>query len=153
MIELLVVLALSGIIFSMALLVFTIVKQQTLHQEKTHETVWAWSQLQLLLQKDLQQAGQVRRAGAVLTLSGKAWDIEYQFSSSYITRTLQGTTTHTDTFNITTTTWESQWQGVSVTAGLVDHLILESRLFEQPTTLVVHKKYGSHAILNANTND
>lgn len=151
MIELLVVLALSGIIFSMALLVFSIVQAQTKHQVETNATVLEWAQLRLRLQQDMQDAQEVWRAEESLLFTGGAWPIRYRLGAKGILRTMEGEQSHTDTFAVPAIVWESQWQGLPVEQGLVDQLTIESRFFEQPATLMLHKNYGSHTILNANS--
>lgn len=148
MIELLVVLALSGIIFSMALLVFSIVQQQTQHQATTQAAVLEWTQLRLRLQQDVQEARQIWRVGEELLLSGGPWNISYRLGAKTITRTMEET--HVDTFQVSAVAWNTQWQGLPTIDGLVDQLIIESRFFEQSSTLMVQKTYGSHTILNAN---
>lgn len=150
-IELLVVLALSGIIFSMALLVFSIVQTQTNHQAQTHAVVLAWAQLRLRLQQDVQEAQQMWCVEDGVLLSGGPWAVRYRLGAKGILRTMEGTTTHTDTFGVPVIVWESQWQGLPTKQGLVDHLTIRSQFFEQPATLLLHKNYGSHTILNANT--
>lgn len=148
MIELLVVLVLSGIIFSMALLVFSIVQQQTQHQAITQAVVLEWAQLRLRLQQDVQAARQIRRVGEELLLLGGPWDIRYQFGNQAITRTMREI--HVDTFRVPVVTWNTQWKGSLRIDGLVDQLIVEGHFFERPTILMVRKTYGSHTILNAN---
>ena len=52
MVELIAVMVLSGLIFSMAMLVINIMQEQGKHQERQHEEVLGVEQLDCLLKKD-----------------------------------------------------------------------------------------------------
>lgn len=147
MIELLVVLVLSGIIFSMALLVLEIMGQQAGHQEQQHQEVLAIEQLQLLLKKDAYQAKEIWTTEEQLFFNYEAYRIQYQFKEQIICRTILQEPMHTDTFQLPSVNLERTWQRQPITFGRVDAFKVETTFFGALYSITIQKEYDSKTLL------
>ncbi len=147
MIELLVVLVLSGIIFSMALLVLEIMGQQTDHQEQQHQEVLVIEQLQLLLKKDAYQAKEIWTEGEQLFFKYEEYRIQYERKEQLICRTILQASIHTDTFKLPLVNLEKTWQRQPITVGRVDAFKIETTFFGQPYYITIQKEYDSKTLL------
>ena len=144
MIELIVVMVLSGVIFSMALLVIEIVGQQARHQEEQHQEVLELEQLELLLQKDAYQSKAMWVEQGQVLLEYEQYTINYQFGTEEISRTILQQSLHTDTFHLPSRSLRTTWQGQVIGLGKIDQVELETQFFEQPYTILIQKKYINH---------
>lgn len=153
MIELIVVMVLSGVIFSMALLVIEIVGQQARHQEEQHQEVLEVKQLEVLLQKDAYQAkGMWIEQGQVI-LDYEEYSILYQFEQEKINRSILQEQVHTDTFYLPSLSLESSWQGQPLELGRIDQIKLVTQFFEQPYTILIQKQYDNKTLLEISTSN
>lgn len=150
MIELIVVMVLSGVIFSMALLVIEIVGQQARHQEEQHQEVLELEQLELLLQKDAYQSKAMWVEQEQLLLEYEQYTINYQFGTKNISRTILQEPLHTDTFYLPSLSLTTTWQGQPLEVGRIDQVEWSTQFFEQPYTILIQKKYDSKTLLEIN---
>lgn len=151
MIELIVVMVLSGIIFSMALLVLDIVGQQASHQEEQHQEVLKIEQLQLLLSKDAYASTAIWAEQEQVFFEYDGYTIKYQFEEKMTCRSILQEPIHTDTFWLPKLALAIQWQQQPITTGRVDALTLESQFFGQAYTIYIQKHYASKTLLETAT--
>jgi competence protein ComGC len=147
-IELLTVLFISTLVFGAILLVFQITQQQQQQQTKDYNEVLAIEQAKVLLQQDAYNSSSLFRADKSLQCFHPTYQVEYQFEKSYLLRTIKHSIQHTDTLWLPTIELESKWQGQKTTLGQIDLLSWETKFFEQPFRLLIHKEYTTQPIPN-----
>ncbi|BDS14300.1 PulJ/GspJ family protein [Aureispira anguillae] len=149
-VELIVVLLLSGIIFTMAMLVIDIMQQQGKHQERAHKEVLEMEQLGALLKQDAYRAKSIWAEGKKLFFDYGSYEIAYQFDPLRICRSILHTSIHIDSFALPTININYAWQQQPVELGRVDKIALESQFFGQPFELIITKLYDNKTLLETN---
>lgn len=149
-VELIAVMLLSGLIFSMALLVIQIMQQQNSHQEMEHQEVLKIEQLSSLLQKDAYQATSILVEGKQVFFDYKTHSITYQFNEQDVWRSIIETSIHTDTFALPTLLLEATWEDQPIEVGLLNKLKWQSHFFEQLFELNIQKKYDHKTLFDLN---
>lgn len=146
-IELIAVMLLSGLIFSMMLIVIQIMQQQNMHQEAEHFEVLQVEQLSALLQKDAYQAKSMVVEGKQLFFDYGEYNIAYSFNEKNIWRSILNNDMHTDTFFLPAMNLEYSWQEQNIELGIVDKVSFQTQFFEQIFEIIVQKKYDYKTLL------
>jgi Na+-transporting NADH:ubiquinone oxidoreductase subunit NqrC len=147
MMELIVVMVLSGLIFSMAMLVINIIQEQGRHQERQHEEVLDVEQLSSLLKKDAYASTVIWVEKQQLFFEYDNHSITYHFNDKNICRSIITTSIHTDTFLLPSLSFKTSWQLQDVQIGRVDAMELKTKFFEQDFNLFIQKKYDYKTLL------
>ncbi|WMX12604.1 type II secretion system protein [Aureispira sp. CCB-E] len=147
MVELIAVMVLSGLIFSMAMLVIGIVQEQAKHQEQQHEEVLAIEQLKGLLKKDAYAATDVWVQDQQLLFDYETYSIHYFFNPKNICRKIVQSEPHIDTFRLPTLKITTTWQLQEVQEGRVDAVELKTQFFEQNFTIFIKKAYDYKTLM------
>lgn len=149
MIELIAVLILSGIIFSMAMLVINIMQQQGQLQEKEHVEVLALQQLGTLLKRDSYLAKSIWLEQEQLFFEQEPYVVRYTIKNQAVCRSILMQPIYTDTFSFSTVAFQPFWQAQAVEMGRVDQIELSVELFEQPYVMNITKVYDQKTLLEA----
>lgn len=147
MVELIAVMVLSGLIFSMAMLVINIVQAQSKHQERQHEEVLDLEQLSGLLEKDAYLSKMIWVENQQLFFEYDDHSINYHFNDKKICRSMVRTSIHTDTFLLPTLSFKTSWQLQAIQVGRVDAIELETKFFEQDFKIFIQKQYDYKTLL------
>jgi len=147
MVELIAVMVLSGLIFSMAMLVINIVQEQGKHQERQHEEVLGLEQLSGLLEKDAYLSKMIWVENQQLFFEYDNHSINYYFNGKNICRSMGHTSIHTDTFLLPTLSFKTSWQLQDIQVGRVDAIELETKFFEQDFKIFIQKQYDYKTLL------
>jgi hypothetical protein len=147
MMELIVVMILSGLIFSMAMLVINIVQEQGRHQERQHEEVLGVEQLSSLLKKDAYASKVIWVENQQLFFEYEEHNITYHFNDKNICRSIVTTNIHTDTFLLPSLSFKTSWQLQNIQNGRVDAIELKTKFFEQDFNIFIQKKYDYKTLL------
>jgi type II secretory pathway pseudopilin PulG len=147
MVELIAVMVLSGLIFSMAMLVINIVQEQGKHQERQHEEVLGLEQLSGLLEKDAYASKTIWVENQKLFFEYENYSINYHFNDKNICRSIVNTSVHTDTFLLPSLSFKASWQLQDLQIGRVDAIELKTKFFEQNFTILIQKEYDYKTLL------
>lgn len=145
-IELMVVLLLSSVVFSMALLVLDIFNQQLVQQATEHKAILDLQRFKSQLQQDVELSQTTKLEEQQIVLEGAGSTIVYQFEDQQISREVQLESAISDTFALVTKNLTAQWQRQAVSWGLVDQLTWEGRFLEQPFSLKIYKTYTAQTL-------
>lgn len=148
-VELLVVLVLSGFIFTMTMLVTQIMQQQEQRQKVDYQEVLSATQLQSLLKKDAYQSKAMWVDQQELFFDCNNYGIKYQFNKQYICRSIIETTIHNDTFLLPTKALACKWQGIDIQTGRIDEATIKSAFFKQPFAIIITKQYDQKTLLES----
>lgn len=147
MVELIAVMVLSGLIFSMAMLVINIMQTQGRHQEEQHEEVLGVEQLSSLLEKDAYISNTIWVENEQLFFEYDNHSITYHFNDKNICRSMVTTSIHTDTFLLPSLSFQASWQLQDIQTGRVDAIELQTKFFGQDFTIFIQKKYDYKTLL------
>lgn len=150
-VELMVVLLLSAVIFSAVMLVIQILQQQRYIQEAQHDEVLKVEQLSTLLKKDAYEAKGMYRTDQQLLFDYTTYAISYTFNAAAVYRTILTMNPHSDTFKLPTVALETTWEGQAIITGKIDAAYWESRFFEQPYRFNLQKIYDHKTLLEQTT--
>jgi len=151
-VELMVVLLLSAIVFGAAMMVIQILQQQRYIQEAEHKEVLKIEQLTTLLKKDAYESKRMYRDNQQLLFEYTDYSIRYTFDKTSVCRTILSIDNHSDTFKLPTNILETRWKNQAVTTGKIDAAHWESRFFEQPYHLSLNKQYDHKTLLEQEKN-
>lgn len=149
MVELIAVMILSGLIFSMAMLVLNIIQAQEKHQTKQHKEVLEVEQLSGLLKKDAYSARGIWIENQQLFFDYETYSINYHFKDKTICRSIVNTSIHTDTFWMPSLVFNTYWQLQEVQTGRVDAVEIRTQFFEQDFNLFIEKNYDYKTLMQA----
>lgn len=124
MIELIVVMLLSTILFSAAMLIYKIINTQYEHYALITDKVNDYDDLHHLLYQDIWNAHQVEVLDNELYCWLDHQDITYLVQEQYILRQIQEEIVHTDTFHLVQTKLEAYFNDGLIDQGLVDKVTL-----------------------------
>jgi type II secretory pathway pseudopilin PulG len=147
MVELIAVMVLSGLIFSMAMLVINIIQEQGKSQERQHEEVLEVEQLSVLLDKDAYACKTIWVENQQLFFEYDNYSVNYHFNDKEICRSILNTSIHTDTFLLPSLSFNARWQLQDILVGKVDAAELKTKFFEQDFTIFIQKKYDYKTLL------
>lgn len=147
MVELIVVMTLSGLIFSMAMLVINIVQEQGKHQEMQHEEVLEIEVLSSLLEKDTYTSKAIWIEDKQLFFEYDNYIIKYLFNAKNICRSIVNDKVHVDTFRLPSLSFKASWQLQNTKIGKVDEIELKTKFFEQDFNILIQKKYDYKTLL------
>jgi hypothetical protein len=147
MVELIAVMVLSGLIFSMAMLVINIMQEQGKHQERQHEEVLGVEQLGSLLKKDAYTSKVIWVENKQLFFEYENHSINYHFNDKNICRSIVNTSIHTDTFLLPSLRFQASWQLEDIQIGRVDAIELQTKFFGQDFNIFIQKKYDYKTLL------
>lgn len=149
MVELIAVMILSGLIFSMAMLVLNIIQEQEKHQTRQHEEVLEIEQLSGLLKKDAYNSKGIWVENQQLFFDYETYNINYHFKDENICRSIVNTSTHTDTFRLPSLVFKTYWQSQEVRIGKVDVIEMTTNFFGQNLNLFIAKDYDYKTLIKA----
>lgn len=153
MVELIAVMVLSGLIFSMAMLVINIVQTQGKHQDQQHKEVLEIEQLSALLKKDAYVSKAIWVEQQQLFFEFDKHSIIYHFKDENICRSIVHANIHTDTFLLPSLRFQASWKLQNIQEGRVDAIELETKFFEQNFTIFIQKKYDYKTLLREENAD
>ena len=152
--ELLVAMIISGIVMSIASLVWNIVFKQYESYKKANENISNTLLLNTLLQNDFQKAQLITKINETEILFTDKTDhqdqtIIYRFEQNYILRNLNNIP---DTFSLTTNNMQIKFQNKKqeMQNGLMDELQFESVILNEREQFHFKKQYGADILMKAN---
>jgi type II secretory pathway pseudopilin PulG len=147
MVELIVVMTLSGLIFSMAMLVINIVQEQGKHQEMQHQEVLEIEALSSLLKKDAYTSKTIWVENKQLFFEYDNHTVKYFFNTQNICRSIVNDKVHVDTFRLPSLSFKTSWQLQNTEIGRVDAIELKTNFFEKDFNILIQKKYDYKTLL------
>ena len=139
--ELTVVMFLTGIVMASAYMAWTIVAQQFLGYQHTSNRVGELARIELALQRDMEKAERVTRTSDVLTFyHPAATNIAYQFEAERIVRTAGN---HADTVYMAISGIETRNLALPNNGGiLVEQLDVRFKQYGNEQKMRFNKEYG-----------
>lgn len=157
LIELIVVLLLSVIVFQIGYLSFRILSQQFLSFEKKSDVILEASSLQNLLIKDFESSNVVKvleqnSSNTKIACVFDEYKIVYVFGSDQIKR-IQGY--RIDSFNLIATHVSLKLMGINKIdqLGLIDEINFSAQLNSEEVIFTGFKQYGAEDLINDENND
>ena len=147
--ELMVVALLTIVTAGLAMTAWQIMQQQYLQYGSETEQALQLGQLRMLLERDFTQARTVVKEKSTLRFTYPQHQIIYRFENKKVARHLEGSQ-RSDSFPFRVENWEAYFQKLPVDLGTTDFVRLQTRLFEQPVSLVFSKTYSSDELMNLN---
>ena len=145
LLELLVAMAITGIVVSIAGLVFNVMGKQFNSYKETSEDIASAYLLNNLLQSDFFNAATIYRSEDELIAANREYAVKYKFMQSYILRTAGE---RSDTFFIEAGDIESRFMNDPAEEGLIDELYFESYVHREPEIFHFTKQYSPSELIN-----
>ena len=151
MVELIVVMLLSTILFSAAMLMYKIIQAQYDNYATLTEKTWAYDDLHHLLYQDIWKAEQVQVLDDELYCWMDNHEVTYFVQEPYVLRQMQEQMMHTDTFHFVETRLETYFKGYLIDEGLVDKVVLTIPTIEDRTKQFIFTKTYDYTTLEQNS--
>lgn len=146
MLELLIVLAVSSIVFAAAGKCYEIIFRQSTTIRKVADSVEEVHRLYYILERDVFKAAQIiKEEENALFMQNDSLPVSYRFNEQVITRSMAG---RTDTFHIAASELELNVMPEFRDVQLVDKIRFRGRLFEKKENFVFKKIYSAQTLLN-----
>lgn len=146
MLELLIVLAVSSIVFAAAGKCYEIIFKQSTAIRKVADRVEEVHRLYYILERDVLKATQIiQQEDKGLLMQNDSLPVSYRFNDEVITRRMAG---RTDTFHIAASELELNVMPEFRDVQLVDKIRFSGRLFEKKENFAFKKIYSTQTLLN-----
>ncbi|MFA6924752.1 MAG: prepilin-type N-terminal cleavage/methylation domain-containing protein [Bacteroidales bacterium] len=144
-IELVVVMAISAFVVSIAYTAYQIINFQFINYKTKNESIKELFQMEDVIQNDFENAHKINSAGKDLIFEMKnGMTCRYEFKQDYILRDYRETK---DTLKISTDSVEKSFQNIPNNYGIVDELKFKTNVFDEVQRFVFYKKYESDILI------
>ena len=147
LIELVVVMIISGILFSIAYFSFFIISQRFNHFSSASSSVMEISNLQTILNKDFDEAEFLQLQGDDLIVKKDSLELLYHFEEDYLLRTQLD---QVDTFHIPIENKSYYFKNAIyyLNTGYIDELEFTSEYHDEKFHFHFHKDYSTEQLIN-----
>lgn len=147
MLEMLIVLAVSGIVVATAAKAYEFISHQVLLIQSSASKIEEGQQFQYVFTHDIRKAKEIYtdELKQSLTLKKDSLKVEYQFTDSSIIRKQ---TQHTDTFHIVKTSLELKELEGYEAIHLIGFIQLNAKILDEEENFVFEKEYSTETLLN-----
>lgn len=145
--ELIVVMVLATVVFSLALMAFQIINKQYIQYNQDSTQAIELDRLQALLHRDIDQAKLVEIQKNQLSCQYSTYTAFYIFEDQQLVRNLSIEDYKKDTFAFSTINLTTFFEQESISSGLIDYLSWETQLFGEACTLNLKKTYDHQTTL------
>lgn len=146
MLELLIVLAVSSIVFAAAGKCYEIIFKQSTTIRRVANSVEEVHRLYYILERDVFKATQIiREEENGLLMPNDSLPVSYRFNEAVVTRRMAG---RTDTFHVSVSELELNVMPEFRDVRLVDKIRFNGALFEKKENFVFKKVYSAQTLLN-----
>ncbi len=145
--ELIVVMVLATVVFSLALMAFQIINKQYIQYNQDSTTAIDFDRLQALLHKDIDQAKLIEIQKNQLSCHYQNYTVSYDFMPKQLIRDVSIDDYKKDTFAFTTIFIETSFNQEPIQNGLVDYITWQTQLFEENYTLNLEKIYDHQVLM------
>jgi len=148
MVELLVVMVLSGILVGLAFLMFQIIQQQFVTYQTSGNSALTSDNIQRLIQYDFQYADLVKTNNNQLICQHTDRTIHYLFEEQNIIRWLENRDLPEDTFKINTKDLTCFFNNKPIENGVVNKCSVNIRYSNSWLTIHQHKTYSAQQLMS-----
>lgn len=147
MLEMLIVLAVSGIVVATAAKAYEFISHQVFFIQSSVSKIEEGQQFQYVLSHDIMKAQKITtdQTKQNLLIQKDSLDVEYHFSDDVITRTQAH---RTDTFHVVKTNLELTEVPGYESVHLIGSIQLKAKILDEEENFVFEKEYSTETLLN-----
>lgn len=145
--ELIVVMILATVVFSLALMAFQIINKQYIQYTQDSTEAIELDRLYALLHRDIDQTKLVEIQKNQLSCQYQNYTVFYTFESKQLIRDVSIVDYKKDTFAFTTIILETFFEQETTQNGLIDYLSWETQLFGETQILNLKKTYDHQVLM------
>ena len=149
-IELMVVMLLSLIVFGVAATTYRLLYKQFTHYEKVSTIGLEMQLLHTLLQQDCNNSQSMKVRNKAIFFQKTPFDVIYNFENEYIMRFIDNAFQKTDTFFIQYQLPFFYFENKPQIEGLIDKMEIQWQLYDKPYKVTYHKVYSAEDLITKN---